>query len=1089
MPRVSIQQTNFTAGEISPRLVGRTDIDRYNNAARRMFNAYPVIHGGAKRREGTRFLGVAKLAGAQPARLLPFVYSRDLAFMLELGDYYLRVWPAGGGAVLAELVTPYSAAMLPAVDYAQGADTMFLAHPDVPIQRLRRFGAASFDLSEAPFTVTPFEEQGHTFNAALTLSAASVGAGRTATAPITAFRPSDVGRQLVCGAGLAEVVGYVSANQVTVDISIPFAGTTLAANTWTLDASPQAVLKPSAKDPVASTIDLTGALTRAADITLSAKTGSITINASAGVFTGADVGLKLYADNGVASITGFNSATQLTADVTSDFASTTYARGGYGLTDSVWRAEDLGKFVRINGGLCRISEIISVNVVKATIVTALSGTVAAPPLAWSLESSVWSAVNGYPRTVTLHEQRLVAAGSARYPQTIWGSRIGEYLDFTKGTADDDSYSFTIAADEVNPISYVASLRNLVVHTYGGEFSLQGGVEKPITPTNVRIRPESSHGSGNVRPVTVGKESVFVQRAGRKVRALGYRYDFDGYASPDLTVLAEHITEGGAGVVAMAYQQEPDLVLWCVRGDGALLSCTLDRDQSVIAWAEHITRGAFESVATIPSGDRDETWVIVRRTVNGTVTRYLEALDETFEPALATAVPPAPSPAPVPSPAPEPPAPPPPSPPPPPPSPNPTTWSTASTAPGTLASNVWTPGRDASGFVTQASVNTLPVDTWVQVAGLSMQALRDLIESTGFLFASHDWSNGKNVRSIFNAWVGCVDDGRRVWYPRGGGHEDSSLNAVVALDLLKMGWELPQPPSRPDAPGFEWAASYDIPPNATFTNYNLSGSFTQWDDADGLYRDRLPDDRPTSAHTYHGVWYDSTRQQIGTGRISKWTYDIAGNTWARQRWTFNGATPETFTINQELHYHAGRDALYGYPARGDFDAGNFGKVVFPGSNFVSLAGPPNFAMGNGGRGTTVRLDADRVLWLWMNSGERWGIYNMATEAWEAGSGGLIANGQTYDFANEMQIALYIPTWGAQGQVIRRGTASPINGNWWLFDIATKTNQSYAPAGATIPVTSWPGNKWRSIPGLGIAIGMDDNNATALSTPAIYVMRFA
>ncbi len=54
MPRVSLQQTNFTAGEISPRLVGRTDIDRYANAARSLVNAYPVIHGGAKRRAITQ---------------------------------------------------------------------------------------------------------------------------------------------------------------------------------------------------------------------------------------------------------------------------------------------------------------------------------------------------------------------------------------------------------------------------------------------------------------------------------------------------------------------------------------------------------------------------------------------------------------------------------------------------------------------------------------------------------------------------------------------------------------------------------------------------------------------------------------------------------------------------------------------------------------------------------------------------------------------------------------------------------------------------------------------------------------------------
>ena len=634
MPRVSIQQNNFTAGEISPRLAGRTDIDRYGNAARSLVNAYPVIHGGAKRRGGTRYNATTKTS-AKRSRLIPFVFSRDKSYMLEFGDLYLRVFPAGGGAQLAEVVTQYTEAMLADVDYVQGADTMFVAHPSVPIQRLRRFSDAAWDLSAAPFTTTPFDEQGHAPATTLTLSLATVGAGRTATAGAASFLPSDVGRSLVSGSGLATVVGYTSTTVVTVDITIAFAGTAIASGAWSLDVSPQAIVAPSAKDPVASSITLTGALSRAATLTLAAKTGTgIIATASASVFTAGDVGKKLYADSGVATITA-QGGTTITLTITSDFASTFYASGGYGLTDSAWRAEDVGKFVRINGGLVRITTFTSASVVSATILTALTSVVASPPLAWSLEASVWSAANGYPRTVSLHEQRLIAAGSTKYPQTIWGSRIGEYLDFTKGTNDDDSYSFTIASDEINPISYVASLRNLVVHTYGGEFSLRGGIEKPITPTNVQIKPESPHGSKGVRPVLIGKESVFVQRAGRKVRAMSYDYSGDGYRSPDLAVLAEHITI--SGITGMAYQQEPDLLLWATRADGAMLSCTLDRDQSVIGWAPHYTEGAFESVATIPNGDREETWVIVRRIVNSVSVRYVEILDEIFAPMLPGAV--------------------------------------------------------------------------------------------------------------------------------------------------------------------------------------------------------------------------------------------------------------------------------------------------------------------------------------------------------------------------------------------------------------------------------------------------------------------
>jgi hypothetical protein len=97
--------------------------------------------------------------------------------------------------------------------------------------------------------------------------------------------------------------------------------------------------------------------------------------------------------------------------------------------------------------------------------------------------------------------------------------------------------------------------------------------------------------------------MFVQRSGRKVRSFGYRYDFDGFSAVDITALSDHIT--ASGVVWMAYQQEPDFLLWAVRADGKLLSCTIDRDQqpSVIAWALHETDGFVECVASILALER------------------------------------------------------------------------------------------------------------------------------------------------------------------------------------------------------------------------------------------------------------------------------------------------------------------------------------------------------------------------------------------------------------------------------------------------------------------------------------------------------
>lgn len=640
MPRISVLQSNFTAGEFSERLGGRTDIDRYGNAAKSLTNVYPVVQGGAVRRPGTRFVKATKLS-AKRSRLIPFVFSRDAAYMLEVGDTYVRFFKAGGVDLATEVTSPYTEAQLVGVDYAQGADTMFLSHQAVPIQRLRRFGDTSWDLSAAPFLVTPFDEIGHVLAADLTLSATT--GTITVAASAAVFLASDVGRTLVASAGTGKVTAFTDSQHVTVQVSVAFASTSLLSGSWSLDVSPQGFAVPSAKDPVGSVVQIEGAMTRAATLTLTAKTGAITINASTGVFVVGDTGKVLYADSGVVTLT-YVSATQCTGTTTADFASLTYSTGAWGITGDVFRPQDQDCFIRLNGGLFQIVAFNNATEVRAKVVTAATSIVAAPPLAWSIEQPVWSASAGYPGTVTIHEQRLVAAGSPRFPQTLWGSRTAEYLDFTKGSDDGDSYSFTIASDEVNPIAYVSSQRSLIAYTYGGEFSVQGGVEKALAPTNVRIRSESSYGAAAIRPVQVAKESVFVQRSGRKVRASSYDFSRDGVVSPDIAVLAEHITAGG--ITSMGYQQEPDPVLWAARGDGALLSCTVDREQSMVAWAKHYTDGAVESVATIPNGDRDEVWLIVRRTVNGATVRYIEIMDSTFQPVLPgaayTGYPPAPA---------------------------------------------------------------------------------------------------------------------------------------------------------------------------------------------------------------------------------------------------------------------------------------------------------------------------------------------------------------------------------------------------------------------------------------------------------------
>lgn len=557
MARVTLNQSSFAGGEISPRAAGRTDIDRYAAALKRARNCHAVITGGVKRREGSLYVAAAQGASAGESVLIPFVKGRDSAWMLEFSHLECRIYTAAG-ALVTTLVSPYSSAHLASMDWAQSESTLYIFHSNVPIQRLQLLGTGTWVLSAAPFTTIPFDEVGEMPGTNVTLSLATVGVGRTATASAASFLAADVGRAIVYDAGIAVITGYTSTTVVTVEITRAFPSVNVPAGQWTLEGTPQTTCDPDIKDPVGATVTLT-------------------------------------------------------------------------LGAAGWRAAYVGSMVRINTGLIKLTGYTSDTIMTGTILRVLSSDIAAPSLAWSVEHPVWSTAYGYPRTGTVHQQRLIAAGTTKYPRTVWGSRLGEPLDFERWTNDDDSFAHTIDSDDASAIAYVSAGRDLVVLTESGEYSMRSGIEKPLTPTNVRVVPESNHGAAGVRPVLIGNETMFVQRAGRKLRALGYRYDFDAYRAPDVTALADHLTR--AGLAWLTFQQEPDLLLWVAREDGKFLTCTVDRDQqpSVIAWALHETQGAVECFASIPNGDREQVWAIARRTINGATVRYIERFDGTFEP--------------------------------------------------------------------------------------------------------------------------------------------------------------------------------------------------------------------------------------------------------------------------------------------------------------------------------------------------------------------------------------------------------------------------------------------------------------------------
>lgn len=325
-----------------------------------------------------------------------------------------------------------------------------------------------------------------------------------------------------------------------------------------------------------------------------------------------------------------------------------YTAGGT-IRPAIFDSTDNGRLIRMKEGStwgwAKMASFTDAAHITIDIQSTLTNTNAKST--WRL--GVWSGYVGFPSCVVFHEDRLCFSGAAEAPQRVDCSNSGDYENFApsdmSGTATASSaVAFIMNSNDVNAVRWITSdEKGLLPGSVGGEWVVKGTSGEALSPTNVNAKRATSFGSSNVQPVQVGKSTIFVQRSGRKVREFNYFYDVDGFRATDLSLLSEHITE--SGIVQMAYQKEPQPIVWCVRTDGVLCAMTYERDVDnlKVGWARHIIGGQdelgeharVESVAVIPSpdGTTHDVWLIVRRYINGSYSRCVEYITPTFDDSL------------------------------------------------------------------------------------------------------------------------------------------------------------------------------------------------------------------------------------------------------------------------------------------------------------------------------------------------------------------------------------------------------------------------------------------------------------------------
>jgi len=215
-------KTNFTAGEISPRLLGRGDIEAYQNGARSLANV--IIHpmGGVGRRPGLAHVLRARGAG------------RLVAFESDAERVHLLVFTAGmidvvrNGVVAASLSAPWTVDQLARISWARTVDTLLICHPEVSPRELKRDGAGNWTLREWSFASSngvlhmPF----HRFaDAGVTLTTSGIQGVITVAAPAAVFDRAMEGTRLQIGGRQVRIDGVSSSSTLTATVIETLTGT------------------------------------------------------------------------------------------------------------------------------------------------------------------------------------------------------------------------------------------------------------------------------------------------------------------------------------------------------------------------------------------------------------------------------------------------------------------------------------------------------------------------------------------------------------------------------------------------------------------------------------------------------------------------------------------------------------------------------------------------------------------------------------------------------------------------------------------------------------------------------------------------
>lgn len=632
MAKANYAQTNFTAGEVSKTMLSRPDVDRYANALKEARNVIILPQGPVAKRPGFRFVAAVKDSSKQ-VRIIPFSFSTSQTYILEVGDEYIRFFT--NEAQLQDVITDkgftngtFASDISGWTDRSTGTGTAtystgnLLLTSGAGTDYGRAYQKLPAGLGLNTYTVTLDATLGLvTYRVGTTAGGSDIASGSVASGvgvnfnfTLTAQSDVYVEFENITASTTRRIDNVVlSLASVPYEINTPYQESEIFQLKFTQSGDVLYIVHP---DHQPRKLNRLG----------TARWTLEKLDFIDGPFDDVNVIAAKTMTTSAAGDTG--TAVTVTATGHTPFAST-----------------DVGRLIRHK----RVGKWRSIKITAFTNSASVSGvfqddnptgyTAGASP-DWRLGE--WSATTGWPEVVTFYQSRLMLSKN----QTIYGSKTGDFEKFSPSDVDgvvqdNMGLKYTIGSDKVDKIVWLSASKVLAIGTVGGEWILRAGSltnPEPLTPTNVLVTRETAYGSDQYLQVQRPGENVviFVNRTTRRLHEYIFNYEVDGYTAPELTLLSRHITKSGIKDTAFANDN-----LWMSLENGKLVSLSYLRDQKVVGFSYHqlggfldgFTQAASESVAAIDSSDLsyEQLWSVNKRTIDGATKRYIEFLENQFEP--------------------------------------------------------------------------------------------------------------------------------------------------------------------------------------------------------------------------------------------------------------------------------------------------------------------------------------------------------------------------------------------------------------------------------------------------------------------------